>query len=192
MTKAHSASMEKDQYILELFQTAPKEAFRLLFDTYHLKLCLFVVRFTDSFEMAEDIVQDFFVYFWEKKSYRQIKHNLRRYLYTSVRNASIAALQKHNLLSMETLSGIDMQHFMEDIEKGEEEEQKEEHFRLLPGKLEKLTPQERLVVTAVILENKKYKEAAGELNISINTLKTLLSRALKRLRKEYNLFSLFL
>ena len=30
---------EKDKYILELFQTSPKEAFRLLFDAYHMKLC---------------------------------------------------------------------------------------------------------------------------------------------------------
>ena len=29
---------EKDKYILELFQTSPKEAFRLLFDAYHMKL----------------------------------------------------------------------------------------------------------------------------------------------------------
>lgn len=54
---------EKDKYILELFQTSPKEAFRLLFDAYHMKLCIYAVQLTDSFEMAEDIVQDFFIYF---------------------------------------------------------------------------------------------------------------------------------
>ena len=53
---------EKDKYILELFQTSPKEAFRLLFDAYHMKLCIYAVQLTDSFEMAEDIVQDFFIY----------------------------------------------------------------------------------------------------------------------------------
>ena len=60
------------QYILELFQTSPKEAFRLLFDAYHMKLCIYAVQLTDSFEMAEDIVQDFFIYFWEKKYYLKI------------------------------------------------------------------------------------------------------------------------
>ena len=52
---------EKDKYILELFRTSPKEAFRLLFDAYHMKLCIYAVQLTDSFEMAEDIVQDFFI-----------------------------------------------------------------------------------------------------------------------------------
>lgn len=70
---------EKDKYILELFQTSPKEAFRLLFDAYHMKLCIYAVQLTDSFEMAEDIVQDFFIYFWEKKYYLKINQNLRYY-----------------------------------------------------------------------------------------------------------------
>ena len=50
---------EKDKYILELFQTSPKEAFRLLFDAYHMKLCIYAVQLTDSFEMAEGIVSLF-------------------------------------------------------------------------------------------------------------------------------------
>ena len=45
---------------------------------------------------AEDIVQDFFIYFWEKKYYLKINQNLRYYLYLSVRNAAINALQKRD------------------------------------------------------------------------------------------------
>jgi len=43
---------EKDKYILELFQTSPKEAFRLLFDAYHMKLCIYAVQLTDSFGLS--------------------------------------------------------------------------------------------------------------------------------------------
>ena len=63
--------------------------------------------------------------------------------------------------------------------------------KLLLEKLQKLPHQELQVVRAVIMENKKYKEAAEELHISVNTLKTHLTRALRQLRKEYNLHSLF-
>ena len=174
---------ERDEYILELFNTAPKEAFRLLFDTYHLKLCLYVVQLTDSFDMAEDIVQDFFVYFWEKKYYRNINQSLAHYLFLSVRNAAINALHKNNMLSMEELSGIDMSI---PEEPADEEELAERHKQLL-DKLHRLPPQEYKAVKAVIMENKKYKEAAEELEISVNTLKTHLARAMKQLRKEYNL-----
>ena len=60
---------EKDKYILELFQTSPKEAFRLLFDAYHMKLCIYAVQLTDSFAMAVVFLFYFFIYFWEKKYY---------------------------------------------------------------------------------------------------------------------------
>ena len=36
-----------------------------------------------------------------------------------------------------------------------------------------------------------YKRQAEELHISVNTLKTHLTRALRQLRKEYNLHALF-
>lgn len=178
---------ERDKYILELFRTSPKEAFRLLFDTYHMKLCIYAVQLTDSFEMAEDIVQDFFIYFWEKKYYLKINQNLRYYLYLSVRNAAVNALQKNNMLSMEELSGIDMTIPEESID----EEEQEEQNKLLLEKLQKLSHQELQVVRTVIMENKKYKEAAEELHISVNTLKTHLARALKKLREGYNLYALF-
>ena len=126
---------EKDKYILELFRTSPKEAFRLLFDAYHMKLCIYAVQLTDSFEMAEDIVQDFFIYFWEKKYYLKINQNLRYYLYLSVRNAAINTLQKNNMLSMEELSGLDMSIPEESID----EEEQEERNKLLLEKLIKIS-----------------------------------------------------
>lgn len=96
-------------------------------------------------------------------------------------------LQKNNMLSMEELSGLDMSIPEESID----EEEQEERNKLLLEKLQKLPRQELQVVRAVIMENKKYKEAAEELHISVNTLKTHLTRALRQLRKEYNLHSLF-
>lgn len=187
MPTGSNDNSEKDRNIMELFQTSPKEALRLLFDAYHFKLCVYAVQLTDSFDMAEDIVQDFFVYFWEKKYYLNINQNLRYYLYLSVRNAAINALQKNKMLSMEELSGIDMSI----PEEPTDEEEQEERNKILLEKLEKLPPQELQAVKAVIMENKKYKEAAEELHISVNTLKTHLARALKQLRKGYNLTLLF-
>lgn len=52
---------EKDRLILELFRTNPQSAFKLMFDIYHMPLCLYAVQLTDSFVMAEDIVQDCFI-----------------------------------------------------------------------------------------------------------------------------------
>ena len=47
---------EKDKYILELFQTSPKEAFRLLFDAYHMKLCIYAVQLTGQRNNLRDFI----------------------------------------------------------------------------------------------------------------------------------------
>lgn len=53
----------------------------------------------------------------------------------------------------------------------------------ITGRIKKLPEQEYNVLVKIILEDKKYKEVAEELHISVNTVKTHLSRALKMLRR---------
>ena len=159
----------------------PEEGFRLLFDVYHMQLCVYVVQLTDSFQLAEDIVQDFFVAFWERKYFRS-------YLYTSVHNAALAVLKKKKLVPMELLTGVPVEIPQEAVLEREELERQEKELML---KLEKLPKQEIAAIKAVILENKKCVEAALELGMSVNTLKTHLARALKKLRKDYHLSFLF-
>lgn len=142
----------------------------------------------DSFQLAEDIVQDFFVAFWERKYYRAITGNFRSYLYTSVHNAALAVLKKKKLVPMELLTGVPVEIPQEAVLEREELERQEKELML---KLEKLPKQEIAAIKAVILENKKCVEAALELGMSVNTLKTHLARALKKLRKDYHLSFLF-
>lgn len=179
--------VQKDKIILDLFKTNPEYAFQLMFDTYYIPLCLYAIQITDSFCMSEDIVQDFFITFWERKYYNGIALNLRSYLFQAIRNNVYSNLKKNKFISLEDLtdSEINIEEIITDEEKLREEEKK------LMEELNKLPQQELAVVKSIILENKKYKETAKELNISINTVKTHLSRALKRLRAK-NRIILFL
>ncbi len=178
---------KQDEKLLELFRTVPEKAFRQLFDTYYMPLCVYTVQLTDSFDMAEDVVQEVLAYFWEKKYYNRVTGSLRGYLFYAVRNAALLALKKNNLVSMEELSGMKI-----DIpDEYPDREELYERERQLMADLEKLPRQEVLAVKTVILESKKYKEAAEELQISVNTLKTHLSRALGKLRKNHNLMIFF-
>lgn len=174
--------------LLELFSTDEKMAFRYLFDRYYMSLCIYCVQLTDKFEESEDLVQDVLLRFWEKRIFEKISTNLRSYLYTSVRNEALQYLRSKSQLSMEQLSDNEV-----DIPEEEYDEEELVELKLrLQAALEKLPKQEYLAIQAVALENLKYKEAAEKLGISVNTLKTYLSRAFKSLRKEDNLrFLLF-
>ncbi|MDR3220371.1 MAG: sigma-70 family RNA polymerase sigma factor [Dysgonamonadaceae bacterium] len=170
--------MITDNEILERFEVDKESGFKLLFAAYYVPLCLYSVQITDSFEQAKDIVQDLFIVFWEKKLYQSIKTNLHNYLYSSVRHSSHAFLQKNKFIPIQEIEEII--HFpMEEIQ---DMEDLEEQKRRLHEELKKLSVQEYKVVNAIIIHRKKYKEVAEEMGISVNTVKTYLSRALKQLR----------
>lgn len=178
-TNKHKYYFGKDKLILELSRSNPLEAFRMMFDTYHKPLCLYAVQLTDSFSLAEDIVQELFVTLWEKKTYLNIAVSLHSYLFSSVRNNSYALLRKNNLIPLDQILSADIE-YTDSLYNEEELREKEAEIM---KELQKLPKQELAVVQAVILEDRTYKEAARELQISVNTIKTYLSRALKRLRK---------
>lgn len=52
--------------------------------------------------------------------------------------------------------------------------------------VEQLPNQSRNVFKKCFIENLSYKEAAEELNVSVNTIKTHVTNSLKRLRRELN------
>ena len=172
-----------DEIILQTFNSNEQEGMRLLFDTYYLSLCIYCIQLTDNFEQSEDIIQDLLLTFWEKKIYKQIRISLRSYLFNSVRNAAIARLNNENRIPLYEIHDIEFTSGSDCFDR-DEIEQKELDLK---KKLSILSPQELKVVESVILQNKKYKEAAEELQISVNTLKTYLARALRQLRKEYGL-----
>ena len=60
--------------------------------------------------------------------------------------------------------------------------------------IENLTDKCRYVFTAICVNNRKYKDVADEMHISLNTVKTQLSRSIRILRENLNKddFKLFL
>ena len=154
----------------------------------YAQLCALSVQFTDSIAISEDLVQDVLLRFWEDKKYHLAASSIRAYLFTAVRNASIDYIRKNKLHIFTSLE--------ESIYLPEEQinaKDLEEQYQLLHQLLEELSPQEHAVLLSIVVDNKKYKEVAQEMGITVNTVKTYLSRAMKFLRKKnIKLLTLFL
>ncbi len=172
-------SQNTEHKIMYLFKEDREKAFRLFFDTYYIMLCDYVLLILDDFEDVEDVVQSFFIKFWEKRLDETITDSLKSFSLRCVRNAAI----KRRVDSDLTLSLTEGEYLIYESEETLLEE-KQQLENKLKDALGKLSVKEYDALKSVIIDEKTYAEAAKELNISINTLKTYLKRAFKKLKKS--------
>lgn len=175
-----------DKLIYRFLKEHDSRGMEILFECYYRSLVLFADTFLNDIPAAEDIVQDFFVDFWEEHTYeRIISSNIRGYLFTAVRNRALKLLEKRDVLREavrelpELADESDARWFTEEILQAVEKE------------IEKLPPRMKEVLKAVYIEGLSYRETAEKFIISIATVKTLLVNALKRLRKTFSSYPRF-
>ena len=65
------------------------ESLEYLFDNYYRKLCLYALSIVNSFNVAEDIVQETFIKLWDNKERINNSYSIKSYMYAAVRNNSI-------------------------------------------------------------------------------------------------------
>lgn len=164
-----------DSHILEQLKMGNKEAFEAVFKKYYRLLnvsAFYILR--DEME-AEDTVQGFFVDLWERQLYTNINSSLKAYLTTAIRNRCLKKVETETRTQKKL---VDYKYTLTEIE--EEEVPVPEIY---PEKmLADLSMQRMQAFTLVHYENKKYKDAALEMGISINSLKTHLKLAIKTLK----------
>lgn len=156
---------------------------RQLFDRYYRPLVLYADEYLKDRCAAEDLVQELFVRLCENNHLLNVPDTaVPAYLYSAVRNRCISYHQKKDVLrGTKELDGVDIP---VELVSGVDEDQME---RVI-SEVEKLPERTRQVVECVMLKGMKYKEAANELNISVNTVKFSLREGTKRLRERLKAF----
>lgn len=177
-----------DQQILTKFKSGDNEAISALFNQYYRVLCVYAFKFLDDLFVAEDIVQDIIVHFWEARKYDDIEGSLKGYLFASVRNRSINYLSSKKVVNTEYLKNLEKQFFFEQFTDDELDEQKAKLYR----EIAKLPPQGQRVLRLIVFEGKKYKEVSESLGISVNTVKTHFSNSLRALRSVMDILILMM
>lgn len=177
--------VKDEQKILELINSHNQEGLKSLFDLYYKPLCVYAMNYLDSFEESEDIVQDLFVKFWERQAKLNFQGSLKAYLFSSVQHNCMKYLKgrnKYNFQAIETYQELPV--YTEEIFESE--------CKKLYEEIERLPEQCRKVFELIVLKDMKYKEVAAELGLSVNTVKTHFSRALKQLRGSLNVLVLII
>lgn len=171
-----------DELLFLSIKDGDTNAFRVLVDKYCTALLAHSVHYVRRHDIAEEIVSDVFLAFWEKRERIEISHSFRSYLYSSVRNHSInylRAQKKHlpfELVPDETFPEPDVD---------TSEAESREHMTLLAGQLEEmlhLLPPQRRKIFMLYREGHKHKEIASMLNLSEKTVRNNMERAVKKLK----------
>lgn len=164
-----------------------KEVFEQLFRENYARLCYHAFSFLNDEEAAKDAVNDVFEKVWVNFEKIERTKSVLPLLYTLVRNHCVSLLRHRKAKERFT-----SEFMLKDEAVVEEYMEYELLIERVRGSIEKLPGQTKVVFRKCFLDGKKYQEAADELAISINTVKTHINKALRVLREEYSESSLLL
>lgn len=172
--------LQNEPTLLKLVAEGDELAFRKIFNHYKDKLFGYTCRITDNEELAEEIVMDAFLKIWCNREDLIYINRFDAYLYTIIRNRAFSAIKRraHEALIITKLSHVSSEY----QECTEETVVYNEYQCLLKNAINKLPPQQKLVYSLSREEGLKYEEIADQLNLSKNTVKAHLKKALNALR----------
>ena len=156
--------------------------FENLFKSHYAELCGFANKYLEDLEAAEEIVQAFFVKFWENRETVNAKTSQRSYIFTSVKNACLNQI-KHIKIREEYK--VVNQREMEDSQYAVDDEfEATELDQKIRKSIESLPEGRRRVFIMSRFDGLKYKEIAEKLKISVKTVENQMGSAIKYLKSE--------
>ena len=160
-------------------------AFSQMVALYETRLLYFANHYLNDEETAKDIVQDVFSVLWEENYKLENVNNLSSWIYTLAKNLCLKKIDsfkvrrkyEDNLKHQQTML---IQDALRELNTSPAAFQ--DINTILKQTLSQLPKQSRRIFEMSRFENKKNKEIAEELNISIKTVEAAITKSLKLLR----------
>lgn len=153
--------------------------FDFFFREYYVSLYSYVHSLINDWEVSRDIASEAFEYLW-KNFDRMEKATAKSYLFIYVRNRSIDYLRHRDIQYAYAELAQKLYESYAEIDLGEQDERMVKIQKVM----NKMTPHTRHILEECYLHEKKYKEVAEELNISISAVRKHIVKALKTIREE--------
>ena len=174
------------QEIIDKIRKGDEQAFDKLFTQFYpglLRYARFLIPYPS--DEAEDIVSEVFCNLWVNREKLYIKTSVASYLYRAVKNKTINTHKKGKL------NTINLEDSINDIPPQPQQapddllayKQFDERLSFL---IKKLPEKTRLVFLMSRDEGLTYEEIAKVLDVSINTIKTQMFRAIRFLKGAFN------
>ncbi|WP_162946235.1 RNA polymerase sigma-70 factor [Chitinophaga barathri] len=166
--------------LLERLKAGDSEAFDYVYTSYRKWLWIAALGILQHEADAEEVVQEFFIEFWQRMEQRQFNdvNHLKNYLFISVRNRCLNKLQRDKVTRKRNEQMLQLTDFTAPYNQLENSELQQQ----LREAIDKLPPIRSRVFKMGYLFNYTRKQIAAALNVSEETVKKHMILALKDLR----------
>ncbi len=174
-------SIPEDQWV-DLIRTGSRSVFEQLFRSYYSRLCRYAYRLVGSRDAAEDLVQNVFLNIWKNRESWNPQSLPVVYLYRATRN-QVINYAKHRKIRGDSF-GHEVETRFVDDQTPESQYLQNECVSSVRETIARLPDRCRQIFLMKKDDGLKYSEIAAILGISVKTVETQMSRALRHLREK--------
>ncbi|MBN2662605.1 MAG: sigma-70 family RNA polymerase sigma factor [Bacteroidales bacterium] len=184
----------QDVELIEKIKNNDNQAFKILISKYKQKAFTIAFGFLHDKTQAEDVVQDVFIKFWEKRNEFELNAKFSTWLYRVCSNMSINVLRKNKFSvvfsSLKIIKSdekdLDFEQQIEDLDsKTVDADTKDEHIKIaLKNAINSLPKRQKMAFVLNKYQNFSYKEIAEIMELSLTSVESLLFRAKTNLQKK--------
>ena len=178
-----------EQILLEKLAEGDQSAFCTVFKAYYKDLVMFAFTFIKDKDEAEDAVQEVFVRLWEKRHELKLHGSLKSYLLKSVQNYCLDEIRRRKVreqyageLEIQSLYVNDTEDYI--------------LYTDLLNQIDRIMAQMPDEVAQTFRMNRfdglKYQEIAHQLNVSLRTVESRISKALQILHQALKVLLWFI
>lgn len=171
---------EDDTLLLQALKRGDKKSFERFFHRYYPLLCAYARRFVSTSD-AEEVVQDIFATFWEKRESLLINSSLNAYLFRMVYHRILNKLVKEDAMHR---ADERFCQDMNDLLYDEEPFSLEELQQRISSALAALPPTYREAFMLYRLQGMECKEIAAQLGVSDKLVYYRVQQAVKLLEED--------
>ena len=168
---------EGDRELLRRISGADREAFRELYLSYHGRLARFISRFARNHDDAEEIINDVLLIVWQRAGDFRGASRVSTWIFGIAYRCALSAIRWSKARSRATTVEFDPGEMCtEDAARGTEERQ------LLDFALASLPPEQHLVLLLAYRMDRSCEEIAVIAGCPVNTVKSRMFQARRKLR----------
>jgi len=174
--------LSNQQELAVKIKSGDENAFELAFKKYYASMCGYANKYLSDLDQAEEVVQEVFLKYWDKRTQLDVSESLEAYLFRSVRNNCLNYIK---YLKVRTQYASDQAEIIK--EQRNESNDKVVELELqqkIHECIDQLPEKRKEIFQLSRDEGLKYKEIAEQLGVSLKTVEAQMGKALKFLREN--------